>query len=222
LTHIDSLTESWKKMVVKVQVDDSLEGIKSSVFKEYRIQSELNEAGSQHILNARTASCRERPTSPTFLGYIYLDWAPFGSLDDLLENAPTGKQFPEPFLWLIFRGLAEALHVQLTGLAVAPNDPPQEESTRRNNQLLRRDGWEVVVNTDIKLGNIVLGHSQRDHYPAYKTVQLIDFGIAIPEGRYTYIPSNEDDDESDGACIARGTEGCRPPVSLSIPSHYSI
>lgn len=202
-----------------MQGEDSAEDVRENLFREFNIQAELNEAGSQHILEARTASYRERTTPPETLGYIYLDWAPFGTVLDLIEDAPHEIQFPEPFLWLIFRGLAEALHVEYTGLAVARDHPPLADSTLMNHHLPRREGWESLVNTDIKLGNVVLNHSQTDYYPAYKTVQLIDFGCTKPESFREDPLTKREGGRSDGEFLHIATDGCRPPVSLSISSH---
>lgn len=201
-------------MVVKVQGEDNIAEIQKYVFKEYGIQALLNEAGSQHILKARAKSFRHRPTSPSHLGYLYLDWAPFGSLSDFNGAAPREKQFPEPFLWLIFRGLVEALHVQQTGLAVAPDHPSKEDSTQENHDLPKKDGWVGIVNTDIKLDNVVLNHSQPDHYPAYKTAQVVDFGIARLETHLAKDGFKRHNGEKVGPYIGFGTPGSQPPVSL--------
>jgi hypothetical protein len=63
---------------------------------------------------------------------------------------PGSKQLPEPYLWQIFRGLAEVLHVCQTGLTVPKNQPTHNNKTV-NIALPTVDGWRPIVIPDIKL-----------------------------------------------------------------------
>jgi serine/threonine protein kinase len=114
--------------------------------------------------------------------------------DLLYLNALTelsAKQLPEPFLWIVFRELAEALHHMHTGLTVASNQPTDRDRNKTNNQLPRKKSWRSVVNTDIKPQNVVLSHARDDYYPSYKTPSMIDFGLAFNDNRYKNTASKK-------------------------------
>jgi serine/threonine protein kinase len=117
---------------------------------------------------------------------------------------PGSKQLPEPYLWQIFRGLAEVLHVCQTGLTVPKNHPTHNNKTV-NIALPTVDGWRPIVNPDIKLGNVVLGQALPEHYPAYKIAKMIDFGLAFNDNRYNTAASKR--------AQRIGTEGLCPPAS---------
>ena len=129
-------------------------------------------------------------------------------------DTTSTRQFPEPLLWIIFRALAEALHTMLTGHTIAHNDPPDHQRDLPNAVLPRVPGWQSIVNTDIKLGNVVLGHAQDGYYPAYKTPKMIDFGLAFDDNRY---PDRNSKKRSGRPVRYRqiGTRGSVPPVSLA-------
>jgi hypothetical protein len=78
-------------MVVKIQGELNLEGVQSAIGAEFRIQELLGQANSPHILQARAWSFRNRALAvgPRILGYIFLEWAPFGSLYDLIHTPPA-------------------------------------------------------------------------------------------------------------------------------------
>jgi hypothetical protein len=138
---------------------------------------------------------------------------------------PSQRQFPEPFLWLMFRALAEALHVMRTGLSVPHTQPTEAMSTIKNTALPKAPEWRPIVNTDIKLPNVVLGNPQPNRYPAYKTLKMIDFGLAFDDNRYRYGRSKELPPElqrNPAATLYKeiGTSGSRPPVRF-IPSSPS-
>ncbi|KAH7408704.1 kinase-like domain-containing protein [Phaeosphaeria sp. MPI-PUGE-AT-0046c] len=202
-----------QRMAVKVQGEDNMSSIRDIIFREYNWQKWLNGAHSAHILEARARSYRSRATAPRHLGYIYLDWAPYGSLSDLICNSPPSRQFPEPMLWLIFRGLAEALHVHYTGWQPGRAHPPPHLRTLQNSALLMYTGWGSLVNTDIKLANVVLGQSRPDFYPAYKTAQMIDFGLVVPETSYI----DREAKKRNGRYREIGTPGSRPPEQFHPP-----
>jgi hypothetical protein len=73
-------------------------------------------------------------------------------------------------LWLIFRGLAEALLFKLTGTVIGSDEPPE-----LTHVFPTEPGWKPVVNTDIKDTNVVLGYAADGYYPSHKSAQMIDF-----------------------------------------------
>lgn len=80
-------------MVVKVQGEPDPLSLQQNVFREFQIQQSL-QAQCNNILNARAYSTRPRDTAPQHLGYLYMDWAPYGSLSDLINstNSDTGPE----------------------------------------------------------------------------------------------------------------------------------
>jgi hypothetical protein len=85
-----------QRMVVKVQGEFNIEDVQNTIGREYRIQELLGHANSPHILQARAWSYRTRTRAPgtlargpRILGYIFLEWAPFGSLFDLIRTPPA-------------------------------------------------------------------------------------------------------------------------------------
>jgi hypothetical protein len=74
-------------MAVKIQGEVNRDTARDMIAREYDMQRLVNLANSPHILRARGASSRETGTPPIGLGYLYLDWAPYGSLRDLVESA---------------------------------------------------------------------------------------------------------------------------------------
>ncbi|KAF2821498.1 hypothetical protein CC86DRAFT_105068 [Ophiobolus disseminans] len=105
----------------------------------------------------------------------------------------------------------------LTGRAIAPNRPTDLERNTPNSHLLTVVGWRPIVNTDIKLGNIVLGHTQPGHYPAYKTPKMTDFGLAFDNNKFW----NRETKKSHNRPVWYyhiGTQGSRPPeIFIPIP-----
>jgi hypothetical protein len=76
-------------MAVKNQGERSLRDIHTGIFTEYNIQHRLSQVGCPHILRALTTSYRQRATYPYFIGYLYLQWAPFRTLHELIDPAYT-------------------------------------------------------------------------------------------------------------------------------------
>jgi hypothetical protein len=75
-------------MAVKIQGDDDREWAEEEVRQEYAMQYSLNRANSPHILRTRGYSLRFADDPPRMgLSYLYLDWAPYGSLFDLVNEA---------------------------------------------------------------------------------------------------------------------------------------
>jgi hypothetical protein len=73
-------------MAVKIQGDDDTDWAEEEVRQEYAMQRFANLANSPHILRTRGYSLRYPGFPPTGLSYLYLDWAPYGSLFDLVNE----------------------------------------------------------------------------------------------------------------------------------------
>ena len=73
-------------MAVKIQGEKSLAHVQRTVRKEWILQRMLKPLGCVNILNACGYGSRQRPTQPLALGYLYLEWAPWGSLQDLVKQ----------------------------------------------------------------------------------------------------------------------------------------
>jgi serine/threonine protein kinase len=119
---------------------------------------------------------------------------------------------PEAFIWLVFRGLAEALFLLNTGEEV-------KEAALTGQTLslqLRRavlNGWDPVIHTDIKPMNIVLGDPLTS-FPAFKTAKLIDFGCCLSESQHMR--------QVRGNMHQIGTPGHRPPVMERLRNCASV
>lgn len=89
--------------------------------------------------------------------------------------------------------------------------PPEAEAQTSNSTLVAADGWQPMVNTDIKLGNVVLSHPRANHYPAYKTTKMIDFG----NSEFAIHLRDQDSKRANNKArsyLQIGTPGSRPPV----------
>jgi len=71
-----------QRMVVKISGGVTLQSIRKETEAEYNKQAAVSGKGCHHILNAYGSSVRERASGPQ-LGYIFMEYAPFGSLLDL-------------------------------------------------------------------------------------------------------------------------------------------
>lgn len=93
----------------------------------------------------------------------------------------------------------------LSGKAIA-TDQPDEVSAKIKDPAIQAqaaaDGWTPIVNTDIKLENIVLTEPGTT-FPAYKTPKMIDFGNSFDHGTVVDRRTRE---------RGVGTPGWRPPV----------
>ncbi|KAF2028182.1 hypothetical protein EK21DRAFT_70264, partial [Setomelanomma holmii] len=210
-------------MVVKVVGHPNLDGVKHEIRNEFRFHWKLSQRQCPHILDVCGRSVRPRELDPQ-LGYLYMSWAPYGSLYDLLRKLQDDpkqvdhrKQLPEPYLWHIFRALVEGLYVCQTGLTVA-KDQPARDTKIKNLDLPKAPGWRPIVNPDIKLPNVVLAQPLQGYYPAYKAIKMIDFGLAFDDNRY----SNE------AAKTARGNIGTPGKHNLEqysplpmLPTYYN-
>ncbi|KAH8704596.1 kinase-like domain-containing protein [Phaeosphaeriaceae sp. PMI808] len=213
---VDDFGRIKKRIAVKVQGEYTYNDIQMILETEGGIHTNLAQLGCSNILNILGTSYRKLNSSH-YLGYIYLEWAPYGSLSDLvLADPPTAssgrsRQLPEPFLWLVFRALAEALLAMLTGDVIGHAEPWEEDSEVQNIDIKNWGKWHPIVNPDIKLMNVVLGDAQENWYPAYKTPKMIDFGLAQYQddiyGRYSKMSMT--------GCI--GTPGEEPPEQIWPP-----
>jgi hypothetical protein len=118
----------------------------------------------------------------------------------VLLTAQFSIQLPEPFIWLTFRGLAEALYVLHTGYAI-PAAEPDRPSNIENGDLPLAPEWSRRYNVDIKPPNVVVTEPDAEWpYPAFKVAKMIDFGLV-----YTERVLAEHHKQM-------GTGGFRPPV----------
>jgi hypothetical protein len=114
-------------------------------------------------------------------------------------------------LWLIFRRLDEALLLMLTGTVIDSDEPPGPTPV-----FPTEPGWKPIVNTDIKDTNVVLGHAAENYYTSYKTPQMIDFGLAFDNGKFSNRAAKRT--ELDQWATNRATIGWRAPVSSPVLS----
>ncbi|KAF2657261.1 kinase-like protein [Lophiostoma macrostomum CBS 122681] len=196
-----------ERLVVKIQGYNDRFNLHHFLKAETDAHAKVSTQRCPHILRCHGCSKRSRARLP-LLGYIYLDYAPFGNLSDFIRSYKetyTNKQIPEAFIWIVFRGLAEALYVLSTGKLATPDSPRKRTENRH---LRTSPGWGKLVHRDIKPLNIVLAEATT-RYPAFKTPQLIDFGTAhMASGEDDFMSLSRDEDKPR---IARGTKGYRPP-----------
>lgn len=114
-------------------------------------------------------------------------------------------QVPEPFVWIVFRGLTEALHVLLTGRGIASDLPREADRYKANADVDANNGWVPIVNSDIKPMNVVLADPIAA-FPAFQTPKMIDFGIARNAGSLINRAQRH---------FGVATVGFRPPVRSS-------
>jgi hypothetical protein len=73
-------------MAVKVQGETSQADIQRHIGGEFRLHDSLSRVGCPNILTVHAVSYRRRPTPPTDLGYLYLEWASGLSLQHLVSD----------------------------------------------------------------------------------------------------------------------------------------
>jgi hypothetical protein len=78
-------------MIVKVQGADTYELAMRESQVEYVLHQRLSDLGCPHILRVYTNTVRQRTEAP-HLGYIYMDYAPFGNLGELLRRVSAEKE----------------------------------------------------------------------------------------------------------------------------------
>jgi serine/threonine protein kinase len=121
---------------------------------------------------------------------IYSDYASSGDLQTLLkrydpvrngwtDDARRHKQIPEPFIWLVFFSLAEALFALNTGRCAK-----RREARGRTLTSDVKSTWTPLHHRDIKPNNVFLDMPE-DPYLGYPKPLLGDFDISVPFGPVT-------------------------------------
>ncbi|KAF2809382.1 uncharacterized protein BDZ99DRAFT_28017 [Mytilinidion resinicola] len=145
----------------------------------------------------RTAARRAGGTESRWI--VYMDYAPFGTLDVIIEEYGKTRygQIPEPFIWYVAESLASACKTLIWGdepssdldsvhasdISVSSND---DQAGDGNQKVKGSDDPPLrYVHTDIKPENILLGEAQTAYYPVYKHPLLADLGdLATSGGRH--------------------------------------
>ncbi|KAH7558587.1 hypothetical protein BM1_04724 [Bipolaris maydis] len=174
-----------KRMVVKIIGSLTTRQVEKCLNREYdNAHKKLSNISCAHILKAYGSAIRRRASAPQ-LGYIFMEYAEHGDLGDYLAKHALenpGKQLAEPFLWLVFRAMVEAVFVMALGRRVPKHLPL--DSYGKGLNLEPVEGWKPIINPDIKTYNIVLAAPQPDYYPAYPTPKMIDFGLCFDDGYF--------------------------------------
>ncbi|EUC30682.1 hypothetical protein COCCADRAFT_103267 [Bipolaris zeicola 26-R-13] len=193
-----------KRMVVKITGSLTTRDVEKNLNREYdKAHKKLSDVPCPHILKAYGSAIRRRTSSPQ-LGYIFMEYAEHGDLGDYLAKHAVvnpGKQLPEPFLWLVFRAMAEAVFVMALGRPVPKHLPLDSYGEGLN--LKPVEGWKPIINPDIKTYNIVFAAPQPDYYPAYPTPKMIDFGLCFDDDYFFENPQYK--------ALGVGTNGFGPP-----------
>ncbi|KAF2732094.1 hypothetical protein EJ04DRAFT_344019 [Polyplosphaeria fusca] len=122
-------------------------------------------------------------------------------------SAPRIPQVPEPFIWIVFRAMAELIYIMTTGLPpIASDELDLEDRAVQNDELETMQDWVPMINTDIKPMNVVFSEPTAN-YPAYPTPKMIDFGNVVLE--------------TQGIWGAIGTRGFQPPEHNDEPNPYN-
>jgi hypothetical protein len=72
-------------MVVKIVGDRTVEEVQHEIMREFECHMTLTQRQCHHILGAYGSSTRKRDHGP-HLGYLYMEWAPYGSLHDMISR----------------------------------------------------------------------------------------------------------------------------------------
>ncbi|KAA8617739.1 S-TKc multi-domain protein [Pyrenophora tritici-repentis] len=181
--------------------ENSLANLEQAMAVEYDCHNSLSATECPHILDIYGCSLRPR-LHPPHLGYLYIEYAEHGDLWDLLDHLKKnpGEQLPEPYIWLIFRGMLEAVFAMTCGTAIPKNLPSDQSGLGLEDRF--GPGWEPFINPDIKPENIVLARPQDGYYSGYLTAKMIDFRVTYTERRF-------ESSQVKGGGI--GTRGWGPP-----------
>jgi hypothetical protein len=76
---------------VKILGNDLI-GVTEEIKAEYDMQRLVSERGCRHILDVFGNGIRRRAHNPQ-IGYLYMEYAPFGSLDNLLEGLIADPEY---------------------------------------------------------------------------------------------------------------------------------
>ncbi|KAK5137978.1 hypothetical protein LTR08_005775 [Meristemomyces frigidus] len=147
-----------------------------------------------------------------YLYTMFLGYCPMGDLRTLIRrHRAAAAPIQEPFIWYVFKTLAEAgLAMESGGQALAAPAPgvrPGWGVDRFN-----RDNWQIV-HRDLKPANVFLAETVPDRgWPDYPRPKLGDFGLAIK----TWAPNPGDPNNVDGLnpdifVDGAGTPGFRAP-----------
>lgn len=77
-------------MAVKIVGDNDKERLKNDIDFEAKPHQRLSKLGCANIVEFYGSSFRDREVTP-HLGYIYMEYAPFGDLHTLVGKLETGK-----------------------------------------------------------------------------------------------------------------------------------
>ncbi|KAA8617745.1 S-TKc domain containing protein [Pyrenophora tritici-repentis] len=98
---VDELDHIQKRIIVKVQGERTEKSLLDTMQPEIDLHQRLTTKGCRHIVDFYAASYRIRRIPP-ILGYVYMEYAPFGDLHDLVDKHHSRKentvQIPEPML----------------------------------------------------------------------------------------------------------------------------
>ena len=75
----------FHRMVVKIQGTSTREIVRHLTSQEYSMGRLLSIPGCPNILKTLSHSYRNR-AGPPYLSYLYLEWALYGTLDDLIRR----------------------------------------------------------------------------------------------------------------------------------------
>ena len=171
----------------------------SKILNEVMVSFQLNKEDCPNIL--RLKDFKYYPARDDFpvrneKTRLYLEFAPYGTLDDLRRRYQTrGAYFPELFLWHVFRDLVTAIKV----MGVSTFRDPH----------WREDEDLQAIHLDIKAQNVLLGDGPSDPKAPSKakwpTIKLADFGTSHITG--------ETDNANPGGYSEQGTPSYMAPVS---------
>ncbi|KAF1961854.1 kinase-like protein [Byssothecium circinans] len=196
------------RVAVKIHGAEDMDTLDAANEREFRLQHLLTEQadligiGDCEIARLYGIVTRFRLGSGMHLGYGYMEFCRSGTLAELIRNKGA-QQFPELFIWLVFRNLAKAILIMQAGILM-PDHEPLFNLRVANHLIPTRDqGWFPLVNLDIKPSNVCLT-GRNVVYPAFEVAKMIDFGDTVRaivgnDGTYPNLPKNW------------GTEGWRAP-----------
>lgn len=164
-------------MVVK-RVESIDDNQKAYLAEEIMISNTLPECESLHRFRGHSDLNQNG-----LIFRIYSDYMPRGDLQDLILHyyANGGphleEQVPEPFIWLVFLNLAEALYAFNTGECARDIEAAGRDLHERRNTRSRKQ-WTEQIHRDIKPRNIFLDQP-REPYLAYPKPVLADFDLMV-------------------------------------------
>ncbi|EFQ87014.1 hypothetical protein PTT_17612 [Pyrenophora teres f. teres 0-1] len=149
---VDELDYIQERMIVKIQGEKTAQMIRKNMKYEFDLHERLTRKGCRHIVDVYGVSYR-RGHSPPMLGYVYMEYAPFGDLRRLLDKHGARNentvQIPESMLWHIFRSAAEALLLMQTGrtMKINPKNQTQFSKLRKKIQDHGRQSSTLILST---------------------------------------------------------------------------